>query len=101
MKTSRLNFLKTLFVAPIVGFVAPLIPKSAGTVNPVFARSSPVVATPLKLKSEWTIELAQDLNAYYSIDAEKELCGLLTQEIQDDFDKEILTALEYPNKTIV
>ena len=100
MITSRLNFLKTLFVAPIAGFVAPLIPKSTCPVNTVFVRSSPIVATPLKLDSEWTIEMPQDLNAYYSIDAEEELLDILTQDLQDEIDNDILEALGRP-KTIV
>jgi hypothetical protein len=33
-------------------------------------KSEPIVAKTRKLKAVWTPELAQDLNAYHSIDAE-------------------------------
>lgn len=35
-----------------------------------------------KLRTQWTPEMAQDLQAYYSIDAEVELTALLEREIQ-------------------
>ena len=40
-------------------------------------KSEPIVAKTRKLKAVWTPELAQDLNAYHSIDAEAELTSLL------------------------
>ena len=36
-------------------------------------RSLPIVAKTRKLKAVWSPELAQDLNAYHSVDAEAEL----------------------------
>ena len=42
-------------------------------------KSEPIVAKTRKLKAVWTPELAQDLNAYHSIDAEAELTSLLSE----------------------
>ena len=39
-------------------------------------KSEPIVAKTRKLKAVWTPELAQDLNAYHSVDAEAELTAL-------------------------
>ena len=45
-------------------------------------RSIPIVAKTRKLKAVWTPELAQDLNAYHSVDAEAELTSMLSEYIQ-------------------
>lgn len=52
-----------------------------------------IVAKTRKLKAVWTPELAQDLNAYHSIDAEAELTALLSEYIGMEIDLEILEML--------
>ena len=49
-----------------------------------------VTAITKKLKAKWTPELAQDLNAYHSLDAEVELTGILSEQIALEIDQEIL-----------
>jgi hypothetical protein len=56
-------------------------------------KSEPIVAKTRKLKAVWTPELAQDLNAYHSIDAEAELTSLLSEYISAEIDLEILDML--------
>lgn len=56
-------------------------------------RSEPIVAKTRKLKAVWTPELAQDLNAYHSIDAEAELTAILSEYISLEIDLEILDML--------
>jgi hypothetical protein len=51
------------------------------------------VAKTRKLKAVWTPELAQDLNAYHSIDAEAELTALLSEYVSMEIDLEILDML--------
>jgi hypothetical protein len=46
-----------------------------------------------KFKTVWTPELAQDLNAYQSIDAEVELTNILSEQISAEIDREILADL--------
>ena len=56
-------------------------------------RSVAIVAKTRKLKAVWTPELAQDLNAYHSVDAEAELTSLLSEYISMEIDLEILDML--------
>lgn len=56
-------------------------------------RSEPIVAKTRKLKAIWTPELAQDLNAYHSVDAEAELTALLSEYVSMEIDLEILDML--------
>ena len=56
-------------------------------------RSIPIVAKTRKLKAVWTPELAQDLNAYHSIDAEAELTSMLSEYISMEIDLEIIDML--------
>ena len=56
-------------------------------------RSIPIVAKTRKLKAVWTPELAQDLNAYHSVDAEAELTSMLSEYISMEIDLEILDML--------
>jgi hypothetical protein len=49
-----------------------------------------ITAQTRKLKSVWTPELAQDMNAYHSMDAEVELTGILSESIALEVDQEIL-----------
>lgn len=55
--------------------------------------SVPIVAKTRKLKTQWTPEFAQDLNAYHSIDAEAELTGFMSEYISMEIDLEILDML--------
>jgi len=52
-----------------------------------------LVAKTRKLKAVWTPELAQDLNAFHSVDAEKELTTLLSEYVSMEVDLEILDML--------
>ena len=56
-------------------------------------RSLPIVAKTRKLKAVWSPELAQDLNAYHSVDAEAELTAMLSDYISMEIDLEILDML--------
>jgi hypothetical protein len=56
-------------------------------------KSIPIIAKTRKLKAVWTPELAQDLNAYHSVDAEAELTALLSEYISMEIDLEILDML--------
>jgi len=51
-------------------------------------RQDSVVATTRKLKSKWTPELAQDLAAYHSLDAEAELTNLMSEQVSLEIDME-------------
>ena len=57
-------------------------------------KSEAIVAKTRKLKAVWTPELAQDLNAYHSIDAEAELTSMLSEYISLEIDLEILDMLK-------
>jgi hypothetical protein len=52
-----------------------------------------VTAQTRKLKAKWSPELAQDLNAYHSLDAEVELTQILSEQIALELDREILNDL--------
>jgi hypothetical protein len=56
-------------------------------------RSETIVAKTRKLKAVWSPELAQDLNAYHSVDAEAELTAMLSEYIATEIDLEILDML--------
>ena len=56
-------------------------------------RSETIVAKTRKLKAVWSPELAQDLNAYHSVDAEAELTSMLSEYIATEIDLEILDML--------
>jgi hypothetical protein len=49
--------------------------------------------TTRKLRARWSPELAQDLNAYHSLDAEVELTQILSEQIALELDREILNDL--------
>jgi hypothetical protein len=67
---------------------APAIPEID-----IKVESVPVVATTRKLRARWSPELAQDLNAYHSLDAEVELTQILSEQIALELDREILNDL--------
>ena len=52
-----------------------------------------VVAETRKLRARWSPEMAQDLNAYHSLDAEVELTQILSEQIAMELDREILNDL--------
>jgi hypothetical protein len=55
--------------------------------------SVPVMAETRKLKTKWTPELAQDINAYHALDAEVELTTILAELVALEIDREILGEL--------
>ena len=72
---------------------------SGGDVSPVIPEidikieSLAVTAVTRKLRAKWSPELAQDLNAYHSLDAEVELTQILSEQIALELDREILNDL--------
>ena len=50
------------------------------------------------LKAEYTTELAQDLRAVHGLDAEAELANILSVEIMNEINREILRAMYYVSK---
>jgi hypothetical protein len=56
-------------------------------------RSEVIAAKTRKLKAVWTPEMAQDLNAYHSIDAEGEVTSMLSEYISHEIDLELLDML--------
>jgi Major capsid protein Gp23 len=52
-----------------------------------------ITAQTRKLRARWSPELAQDLNAYHSLDAEVELTHILSEQIALEIDREILSDL--------
>jgi len=87
--TSRGDFEQSSFTTPA--------PNSADDVDipeiDIAMRSISIVAKTRKLKAIWTPELAQDLNAYHSVDAEAELTAMLSEYISMEIDLEILDML--------
>lgn len=53
-----------------------------------------VSATPRKLRARWSPEIAQDVEAYHSIDAEAELTAMLSEQIAMEIDREVLRDLK-------
>ena len=53
----------------------------------------PITTQIHKLKTSWTVELAQDLMSYYAIDAEAELSQLLAEQIAGEKDRMIVRQL--------
>ena len=88
--TSRGDFEQSTFTVPS--------PNSADDVDipeiDIALRSVSIVAKTRKLKAVWTPELAQDLNAYHSVDAEAELTSMLSEYISMEIDLEILDMLK-------
>jgi len=81
-------------VDPAMEFLQPETPTD---LNPsaipeidIKIESIPVTAQTRKLRARWSPELAQDLNAYHSMDAEVELTQILSEQIALEIDREIL-----------
>ena len=70
------------------GAVSPVIPEID-----IKIESLSVTAVTRKLRARWSPELAQDLNAYHSLDAEVELTQILSEQIALELDREILNDL--------
>lgn len=68
--------------------VSPAIPEID-----IKVESIAVTAVTRKLRAKWSPELAQDLNAYHSLDAEVELTQILSEQIAMELDREILNDL--------
>jgi len=50
-------------------------------------KALPIVAQTRKLAVEWTQEMIQDLDAYHSIDGEKELTQIISDAISLEIDR--------------
>ena len=78
------------FLTGLAGLVALSVLPS----NELFAAVAKTATTPepivqkRKLMATWTPEFAQDLEAFHSIDAEKELTMILRQEIEREIGQE-------------
>jgi len=70
------------------GDTSPIIPEIDIKIEAIA-----VVANTRKLRAKWSPELAQDLNAYHSLDAEVELTQILSEQIALEIDREILNDL--------
>ena len=68
--------------------ITPVIPEID-----IKIESIPVTTSTRKLRARWSPELAQDLNAYHSLDAEVELTQILSEQIALEIDREILNDL--------
>jgi hypothetical protein len=63
-------------------------------------RSEDIVARTRKLKTKWSPEFAQDINAYQNIDAEAEITSMLGEIVSKEIDKEILDMLTQEAQTV-
>ena len=70
-------------------------PTNKETVNIRFT-SVNVVGEPRRIRALWTPELAQDVAAFHNIDAEAELTALLTENLRNEIDQQILQDLALP-----
>ena len=52
-----------------------------------------VTAGERRIRARWTPELAQDLEAYHNIDAEDELTRLLSEQISQEIDRNIVNTI--------
>jgi len=89
MNINRRNFFSNLFSGIVAASIAPsiIVPRLAD--RQLWKPSRKIVVPRRKLKVTWTAELEQDLQAYYHIDAEKEITKYLTQYAQTDIQNEI------------
>jgi hypothetical protein len=69
-----------------------LAPNAGGTFNQMAfsIEKTSVVATSRALKAEYSVELAQDLKAVHGLDAEAELSNILSQEIINEINREVI-----------
>lgn len=52
-----------------------------------------VTANTRKMRALWTLEASQDLKAYHNLDLERELTGLLSDELRLEIDRELIEDL--------
>jgi len=83
----------SLTVGPVYEIFASLEANSRMAELTIRFSSVTVVTETRKLRAHWTPELAQDLEAYHSIDAEAELTALLSEHIAAEIDREIIIDL--------
>lgn len=83
----------TLVVPSFESNLAPGTPSPEIPEIDIKVEAVPVVAQTRKLRARWSPELAQDLNAYHSLDAEVELTQILSEQIALEIDREILNDL--------
>jgi len=55
--------------------------------------SAPVTARPRKFRTRWSLEAAQNLNALHGLDAQTELVGAMSEQMQWEIDREIINDL--------
>lgn len=67
-------------------------PTNKETINIRFT-SVNVVGEPRRIRALWTPELAQDVAAFHNIDAEAELTALLTENLRNEIDQQIIRDL--------
>lgn len=67
-------------------------PTNRETINVRFA-SVNVTAETRRIRAVWNPELAQDLQAFHNIDTEAELTALLTENLRNEIDQQILRDL--------
>lgn len=63
-------------------------------------KNKEIAAKTRKLKTIWTPEMAQDLNAYHAIDAEMELTNILSEYISQEIDLELFDMLITQAQTV-
>ena len=83
---NRRSFFKTfgvLTAATIAG--VPVIKAIAKTTPKPIKR---------KLKAIWTVEAEQDLQCYYNINVEKELIDIMSRQMQNEIDQEMIDGIK-------
>ena len=77
-----------------IGTQINILQTNTGQVTVAGAAGVTVNGTPgLKLRAQWSPELAQDVSAFHNIDAEAELTALLSEQVAAEIDREILRDL--------
>ena len=59
----------------------------------VYDYSKVGICKPTKFSSVWSTETLSNINAYYNVDAERELTRILSEQIAADVDRQIATML--------
>jgi hypothetical protein len=83
----------TLVVPSFESDMSATVPEPVIPEIDIKIESIAVTATTRKLRARWSPEMAQDLNAYHSMDAEVELTQILSEQIALEIDREILNDL--------
>lgn len=84
------------FTGPVTTAQGETMGSSTGLVMPSMKMSLERIAIEAmsrKLKSEYSVELAQDLKAVHGLDAEAELINILEYEITAELDRELVTRI--------